>query len=409
MAKELLDRFLCYVKKETRSDETSITVPSTKSQIKFQEELVEELKVLGFKDVKLNPKNFFVSATVPSNIDKSVPTVGFIAHIDTADFEARNIQPQIHENYNGEKIILNSEKNIVLSPTDFPNLKNYIGQTIITTDGNTLLGADDKAGVASIITAMTELMRNDKIKHGTIRVAFGPDEEIGRGADLFDADDFGCDFAYTVDGGEVGELQYECFNAAMATVTIKGKNVHPGNAKNKMINAIDVARRFMNAMPEYMVPECTCGREGFFHITDFNGTVEEAKIVIIIRDFDKQLFDAKKKCVQKIAEELNRGFNEPRVFVEIKQQYFNMIDDIKKDFRCVEVAKKAFAAENIELLEIPIRGGTDGSKISLMGTPTPNIFTGGENFHGRYEFVSLQGMEKAMAVIKRIAAITAEI
>ncbi len=409
MSKELLDRFLCYVKKETRSDEESTTVPSTLSQVKFQEELVEELKSLGFSDVKLNPVNCFVTATVPSNIDKDVPVVGFIAHVDTADFEARNIKPRIHENYDGEKIVLNKEQNIVLDPDDFPNLKNYIGQTLITTDGTTLLGADDKAGVAAIITALASLIENDTIKHGKIRMAFGPDEEIGRGADLFDVDDFGCDFAYTVDGGEVGELQYECFNAAAAAITIKGRNVHPGNAKNKMINAIEIGRQFMNAMPEFMVPERTCGREGFFHITDFTGTVDEAKLSYIIRDFDKQLFEAKKNCLLKIAEEINGGFDTPIVFVELKQQYFNMIEDIKKDFRCVEVAKKAFEELDIKVMEIPIRGGTDGSKISLMGTPTPNIFTGGENFHGRYEFVSLQGMEKAMRVVLKISELVGKL
>ncbi len=409
MSKELLDRFLCYVKKETRSDEKSTTVPSTKSQIKFQEELVEELKALGFSDVKLNYENCFVTASVPANIEKEVPTVGFIAHVDTADFEARNIKPQIYENYDGEKIILNKEQNIVLDPEDFPNLKNYIGQTIITTDGTTLLGADDKAGVASIITALRSLIGNDKIKHGKIRMAFGPDEEIGRGADLFDVDEFGCDFAYTVDGGEVGEFQYECFNAASATITVKGKNVHPGSAKDKMINAIEVGREFMNALPEFMVPERTSGREGFFHITDFTGTVEEAKLSYIIRDFDKQLFEDKKSYVLKIAEEINRRFNEPVVFVNLKQQYFNMIDDIKKDFRCVEVARAAFEELNIKIMEIPIRGGTDGSKISLMGTPTPNIFTGGENFHGRYEFVSLQGMEKAVSVVLKISELVARL
>ena len=408
MPNQLVDRFIRYVKKETRSDEASTTVPSTPSQTEFLKDLVEELVALGYQDVRLNPKNSFVTATIPATTTKEVPVVGFIAHVDTADFEARNVQPQFHENYDGEAIVLDKEGKFVLSPKDFPNLKNYVGKTLITTDGTTLLGADDKAGVSEIVTAGAYLLAHPEIEHGKIRVAFGPDEEIGRGADLFDVEEFGCDFAYTMDGGPVGELEYESFNAAQAEITIQGKNVHPGTAKDTMVNALELARQFQNALPEFEVPEHTSGREGFYHLMYANGVVEEAKLVYIIRDHDRTLFEAKKAYLQLVADRLNASLDSNRVSIDMKDQYYNMAEIIEKDFRAVEVAQKAM--ENLSITPIiePIRGGTDGSKISFMGLPTPNIFAGGENFHGRYEFVAVESMEKARDVIIEIAQLLAK-
>ena len=408
MPNQLIDRFIRYVKKETRSDEASTTVPSTPSQTEFLKDLVEELVALGYQDVRLNPKNSFVTATIPATTTKEVPVVGFIAHVDTADFEARNVQPQFHENYDGEAIVLDKEGKFVLSPKDFPNLKNYVGKTLITTDGTTLLGADDKAGVSEIVTAGAYLLAHPEIEHGKIRVAFGPDEEIGRGADLFDVEEFGCDFAYTMDGGPVGELEYESFNAAQAEITIQGKNVHPGTAKDTMVNALELARQFQNALPEFEVPEHTSGREGFYHLMYANGVVEEAKLVYIIRDHDRKLFEAKKAYLQLVADRLNASLDSNRISIDMKDQYYNMAEIIEKDFRAVEVAQKAM--ENLSITPIiePIRGGTDGSKISFMGLPTPNIFAGGENFHGRYEFVAVESMEKARDVIIEIAQLLAK-
>lgn len=408
MPNQLVDRFIRYVKKETRSDEASTTVPSTPSQTEFLKDLVEELIELGYQDVRLNPKNSFVTATIPATTTKEVPVVGFIAHVDTADFEARNVQPQFHENYDGEAIVLDKEGKFVLSPKDFPNLKNYVGKTLITTDGTTLLGADDKAGVSEIVTAGAYLLAHPEIEHGKIRVAFGPDEEIGRGADLFDVEEFGCDFAYTMDGGPVGELEYESFNAAQAEITIQGKNVHPGTAKDTMVNALEIARQFQNALPEFEVPEHTSGREGFYHLMYANGVVEEAKLVYIIRDHDRTLFEAKKAYLQLVVDRLNASLDSNRISIDMKDQYYNMAEIIEKDFRAVEVAQKAM--ENLLITPIiePIRGGTDGSKISFMGLPTPNIFAGGENFHGRYEFVAVESMEKARDVIIEIAQLLAK-
>ena len=408
MPNQLVDRFIRYVKKETRSDEASTTVPSTPSQTEFLKDLVEELVTLGYQDVRLNPKNSFVTATIPATTTKEVPVVGFISHVDTADFEARNVQPQFHENYDGEAIVLDKEGKFVLSPKDFPNLKNYVGKTLITTDGTTLLGADDKAGVSEIVTAGAYLLAHPEIEHGKIRVAFGPDEEIGRGADLFDVEEFGCDFAYTMDGGPVGELEYESFNAAQAEITFQGKNVHPGTAKDTMVNALELARQFQNALPEFEVPEHTSGREGFYHLMYANGVVEEAKLVYIIRDHDRTLFEAKKAYLQLVVDRLNASLDSNRISIDMKDQYYNMAEIIEKDFRAVEVAQKAM--ENLSITPIiePIRGGTDGSKISFMGLPTPNIFAGGENFHGRYEFVAVESMEKARDVIIEIAQLLAK-
>lgn len=408
MHENLIPRFIRYVKTETRSDATSTTVPTTQSQVEFAKELAEELKEIGLSEVAYNDKNGYVTATVPSNIDKEVPTIGFIAHIDTADFNAENVQPQFHENYDGEAIVLNEAENIVLSPTDFPNMKNYLGQTLITTDGTTLLGSDDKSGVAEIVTAMEILVNDDSIKHGKIRVGFGPDEEIGIGADLFDVEEFNAEFAYTMDGGPVGELEFESFNAAAADITIQGKNVHPGTAKGKMVNAIKLAMAFDAQLPQDEVPEKTEGREGFYHLLSITGEEEKAALSYIIRDHDRNKFEDRKATIQKVAEDMNASLDSDRVQVSLKDQYYNMGEIIEKDMTPIELAQEAMESLGIKPNIKPIRGGTDGSKISFMGLPTPNIFAGGENFHGRYEFVAVESMEKATNVIVEIARLNAE-
>jgi len=403
-----VDRFLRYVKKNTRSDESKagIVIPSTPSQMEFLEELGEELKRIGLEDVKINKKNAFLTATVPANTDNAL-VIGFISHVDTADFNAENISPQIHENYDGGDIALGNS-GFVLSPKEFPNLKKYIGQTLITTDGTTLLGADDKAGVCEIVSAMEYLINNPQIKHGKLRIAFGCDEEVGVGSDNFDVEDFGCDFAYTMDGSSVGELQFECFNAAEAKIDILGKSVHPGDAKNKMINALTIARDIQMAMPLVCVPEKTECREGFIHLVEAHGNVENAELTYIIRDHSKELFEDKKNIVKKICEEINAGYDIERVKLSIHDEYRNMADIINNDPRSVDIATKAMENLGITVNKDPIRGGTDGSKISFKGLPTPNIFAGGENFHGRFEFVSVQSIQKAIDVIVEIAKIAAE-
>ncbi len=408
MYENLLPRFLRYVKTETRSDATSKTTPSTKTQVAFAHELKKELEDLGLTDVIYNETNGYVIATLPSNTDKPVKTIGFIAHMDTADFNAENVNPQIIENYDGESTInLDKEGKYTLNTNDFPNLKNYAGQTLITTDGTTLLGADDKAGIAEIMTALEILIKNPEIKHGTIKVGFGPDEEIGVGADKFDVAQFGADFAYTMDGGPVGELQYETFNAAAAEITIHGKNVHPGTAKDTMINALRLAIDFNNQLPQNEIPEKTAGYEGFFHLMALNGNEEEAKMSYIIRDHDRNKFEERKALIEKIADKMNSQFDEKRIDVNMYDQYYNMKEIIEKDLSIVEIAKNAMLALDIEPIIEPVRGGTDGSKISQLGTPTPNIFAGGENMHGRFEYVSLQAMEKATDVIVKIAELNA--
>ncbi|MFC6464418.1 peptidase T [Marinilactibacillus sp. GCM10026970] len=406
MSSQLVDRFIKYVKINTRSDESSTTVPSTQSQIDFSKMLMEDLKEIGLSEIEFNEKNGFVTASLEANTDKDVPTVGFIAHIDTADFNAENIQPQFHENYDGQKIVLNEEKSIVLSPEDFPNMKNYVGQTLITTDGNTLLGSDDKSGIVEIIGAVEYLLNHPEIEHGKVRIAFGPDEEIGTGADLFDTDHFAADFAYTVDGGPVGELEYESFNAASADLFIQGKNVHPGTAKDTMVNALKLAVELDTMLPQEEVPEKTDGRDGFYHLLGIEGTVEEAKMGYIIRDHSRELFEEKKQKLTSIVEELNKRFDQKRITLTLKDQYYNMREIIEKDMRSVEIADEAMRNLDIEPDVKPIRGGTDGSKISFMGLPTPNLFAGGENFHGRYEFVAVESMEKAMDVIIEIIKLT---
>ena len=403
-----VNRFIQYVKKNTRSDasKAGVVIPSTASQMEFLEELYKELKEIGLEDVKINKNNAFLTATVPANTDNA-PVIGFISHVDTADFNAENISPQIHENYDGGDIALGNS-GFVLSPKEFPNLKKYIGQTLITTDGTTLLGADDKAGVCEIVSAMEYLINNPQIKHGKLRIAFGCDEEVGVGSDNFDVEDFGCDFAYTMDGSSVGELQLECFNAAEAKIDILGKSVHPGDAKNKMINALTIARDIQMAMPLVCVPEKTECREGFIHLVEAHGNVENAELTYIIRDHSKELFEDKKNIVKKICEEINAGYDIERVKLSIHDEYRNMADIINNDPRSVDIATKAMENLGITVNKDPIRGGTDGSKISFKGLPTPNIFAGGENFHGRFEFVSVQSIQKAIDVIVEIAKIAAE-
>lgn len=402
MYNHLVDRFLKYVKVNTRSDVNSETIPSTERQVTFAKEvLIPDLEAIGLSEIHYNEANGFVTATLPANTEQEVPTIGFIAHIDTADFASENIQPQIHEDYDGEAIQLNDQ--FTLSPEDFPNLKNYVGQTLITTDGTTLLGSDDKSGIVEILSAVEHLIDHPEIKHGKIRVAFGPDEEIGRGADHFDVEHFAADFAYTMDGGPVGELQYESFNAAGLKLSIQGKNVHPGTAKDTMINALQLAHDFHAKLPAEDVPEKTDERQGFFHLMSVNGTVEEAEAEYIIRDHSRDKFNQRKQLAETIARELNERYAIDPITIELHDQYYNMAEIIEQDMRPVDLAQNAMLALDIKPIIEPIRGGTDGSKISFMGLPTPNIFAGGENFHGRYEYVSVQSMEKAVDTIVKIA------
>ena len=401
MYETLKDRFLRYVKFETRSDEKSESIPSTPTQLEFAKILAKELEEIGMENVYVNDA-CFVNATLPGNVDKDVPVIGFIAHMDTADFNATNVNPKIVENYDGKDIVLNEAKDIVLSVEEFPNLKNYVGKTVITTDGTTLLGADDKAGIVEIVEAMKYLIEHPEIKHGTVKVAFGPDEEIGRGADNFNVEEFGADFAYTMDGGPVGELEYESFNAAGAVFKIKGKSVHPGTAKGKLINASLIAAEIVNSFPADEVPEKTEGYEGFYLLHNMQARIEEAEMVYIIRDHDKEKFEARKKFTEEVATKINEKYGNV-VEYELFDQYYNMGDVIKKDKRCVDVAEQAIKNVGVTPIIIPIRGGTDGSKISYMGIPTPNIFVGGENFHGQYEFSCLEHMEKAADTIVEIA------
>ena len=407
MYETLKDRFLRYVKFETRSDEKSETIPSTPTQLEFAKILAKELEEIGMENVYVNDA-CFVNATLPGNVDKDVPVIGFIAHMDTADFNATNVNPKIVENYDGEDIVLNEAKNIVLSVEEFPNLKNYVGKTVITTDGTTLLGADDKAGIVEIVEAMKYLIEHPEIKHGTVKVAFGPDEEIGRGADNFNVEEFGADFAYTMDGGPVGELEYESFNAAGAVFKIKGKSVHPGTAKGKLINASLIAAEVVNNFPADEVPEKTEGYEGFYFLDKINSNCEEAELSYILRDHDREKFEAKKEFAANVAKKINEKYGKELVSVEIKDQYYNMGEIIKDHMNVVEIAKKAMENLGIKPVIEPIRGGTDGSKISFMGLPTPNIFAGGENFHGKYEFVALESMILATDVIVKIVKLNGE-
>jgi tripeptide aminopeptidase len=408
MYKNLVPRFIDYVKTETRSDATSTTTPSTHTQVEFALTLKKEIEEIGLSDVFYNEKNGFLIGTLPSNTDKEVRSIGFIAHLDTADFNATNVNPQFVENYDGESdITLDKDGKFKLTTTDFPNLKNYKGQTLITTDGSTLLGADDKSGIAEIVTAMEYLVAHPEIEHGKIMVAFGPDEEIGVGADKFDVSEFDVDFAYTMGGGPVGELQFETFNGAGATIKIEGKNVHPGTAKNTMINAIQVAIDIQNELPQDEVPEKTEGREGFFHLLDLNGVPEEANMAYIIRDHDMDKFKARKALLQDIVDRKNKEFGQDRVTLTMEDSYYNMGDIIQKDMSIISLVEEAMTNIDIKPLVEAVRGGTDGSKISYLGIPTPNIFAGGENMHGRFEFVAVESMEKATSLIVEIARLNA--
>ena len=405
---ETQERLIRYAKINTRSDEASTTVPSTVCQLDLLHLLVDELKAIGLQEVEFNPENAFVTATLPATSNKPVPTIGFIAHVDTADFNSENVQPRLIPNYDGQDIVLNQAQDIVMKVADFPALSSYQGQTLIVTDGTTLLGADDKSGIAEIMTAMAYLAAHPEIEHGKVRVAFGPDEEIGRGADRFDVAHFGCDFAYTMDGGPVGELQYESFNAAGARLHFHGKNIHPGTAKGKMINAVQLLKDFLSALPEDQVPEKTDGRQGFIHPMEAQVTVDQGRLDLIIRDHDRQAFQAKKDLVQSIVDKMNAAYPLPVVSLEMKDQYYNMAEVIEQDMKSVELAKSAMEAIGIKPIIEPIRGGTDGSKISFMGLPTPNIFAGGENMHGRYEFVAVESMVKATQVIVGIIQANAQ-
>lgn len=407
----IIDRFISYVTIDTESDPNSDTTPSTAKQFDLANKLVEELKAIGMTEVTID-KHSYVMATLPSNVAHDVPTIGFVSHFDTTpDFTGKDVCPQIVPNYDGGDIVLNEEHNIVLSPNYFKDLLLYKGQTLITTNGLTLLGADDKAGITEIMTAMEYLIQHPEIKHGKIRVCFTPDEEIGRGADLFDVAQFGADWAYTMDGSQIGELEYENFNAAGVKITFKGKSVHPGYAKGKMINSMLIAQDFMNSLPKGETPQETQDYEGFFHVTQLQGSIEETKLELIIRDHDMTLFEQRKELVLKITADINskfaKQFGEDIVITEIKDQYYNMKEKVTPVFFIVDLAETAMRSLGIEPLIKPIRGGTDGCRLSYMGLPCPNIFAGGHNFHGKYEYVPVESMQKAVDVIVKIAELTA--
>lgn len=402
MEKALLDRFLRYARIDTQSDENSDSVPSTKKQLDLAKLLVEEMKSMGLQDISLDEKGY-VMATLPSNCINKTPIIGFIAHMDTSpDMSGKNVNPQVIRDYDGKDILLDEKQKVTLSPADFPEILNYKGQDLVTTDGTTLLGADDKAGIAEIMTAMEYLVRHPNMKHGTIRIGFTPDEEIGRGADHFDVKKFGADFAYTIDGGEMGELEYENFNAALATITIHGRNVHPGTAKDKMINAIHLAMELNQMLPVNERPEFTTGREGFFHLIDFNGAVEQTKIRYLIRDHNRTKFEEKKKLITDCTKLLNLKYGPDRFNLVLKDQYYNMREKLEPVMHIVNLAKDAMKAEEITPIIKPIRGGTDGARLSFMELPCPNLFTGGHNYHGKYEFIPIPSMMKAVKVILRI-------
>ncbi|WP_168122522.1 peptidase T [Paenibacillus sp. HB172176] len=396
---EIISRFISYAKIDTQSNENNTECPSTPGQLTLGRQLVKELKAVGMQEVTMD-ENGYVMATLPANTDKDVPVIGFLAHMDTAtDFTGANVKPKVVDIYDGGDIILNSEENIVLSPRDFPELPEYKGHTLIMTDGTTLLGADDKAGLTEIMTAMVYLLAHPEIKHGKIRVAFTPDEEIGRGAHRFDVAAFGAKYAYTMDGGPLGELQYESFNAASAHITIRGKNVHPGTAKGKMIHAAKIAMELHHELPVNEAPEYTEGYQGFYHLISMEGDVENAELRYIIRDHDQDHFNERKAEMARIVKVLNAKYSGQRLKLELKDQYFNMGEKIKPVMEIVDIAQQAMVNLGITPLIEPIRGGTDGSQLSYMGLPTPNIFTGGRNYHGRYEYVSVDHMQLAVQTI----------
>ena len=402
----VLDRFLKYVTFETQSSEETGTTPSTPGQRVFAEELVKELEEIGLEDITLD-ENSYLMATLPANTGKKIPAIGFIAHLDTSpDMSGKDVTPRI-VNYKGGDIVLCAEENVVLSPSQFPELLDHKGEDLIVTNGKTLLGADDKAGIAEIVSAIVYLKEHPEIKHGKIRIGFNPDEEIGLGAHKFDVEKFGCDWAYTMDGGEVGELEFENFNAASAKITFKGRNVHPGYAKNKMINSIRVANRFCALLPAHETPEHTEGYEGFYHLISFNGDVEQTTVAYIIRDHDRARFESRKKKIERFVSEINAEYGEGTATLELRDQYYNMREKIEPVMHIIDTAFAAMEAVGVKPNVKPIRGGTDGAQLSFKGLPCPNIFAGGLNFHGRYEFVPIQNMEKAMKVIVKIAELVA--
>lgn len=403
----LTDRFLKYVKFDTQSDELTNLTPSTPGQYKFAQALEKELHELGLEDISLD-ENGYLMATLPANTDREVPTVGFIAHLDTSpDLSGHNVNPRIVNAYDGGDITLNADNDVVLSPSEFPELLHYVGQDLIVTDGTTLLGADDKAGIAEIISAVEYLKAHPEIEHGKIRIAFNPDEEIGQGAHKFDVDRFGADWAYTMDGGEVGELEYENFNAAVANVTFKGRNVHPGYAKHKMVNSIRIANQFILMLPRWETPEHTEGYEGFYHLVKIEGDVEKTTLTYIIRDHDRDRFERRKRELEHLTRKTNNEFPGCAT-IEIRDQYFNMHEKIEPVMHIITIAEKAMELAGVKPKVQPIRGGTDGAQLSFKGLPCPNIFAGGLNFHGRYEFVPIPSMEKAEKTIVEIARLVAQ-
>ncbi len=404
---DILDRFLTYAKVNTQSDETTGLTPSTLPQLDFAKRLAADLTAIGMTDVAVSQYGY-VTATLPANTQAAVPTVGFIAHMDTSpDFSAQGVNPRIVQAYDGNDIVLNDAAGIVLSPAEFPELLRYKGQDIVVTDGTTLLGADDKAGIAAIFAAMEELMAHPERKHGKIRVCFTPDEEIGEGADHFDVAGFGADFAYTIDGGAVGELEYETFNAAEATVVFSGRNVHPGSAYHKMRNSMRVASQFVVNLPSFQTPEHTQGYEGFFHLIHFEGSVEKSTLKYIIRDFRRDRFEDRKKEMEHLANKFNAQYGDGAVSLTIRDQYYNMREKIEPVMYVVDYARRAMEDCGVECRVQPVRGGTDGSRLSFMGLPTPNIFAGGENFHGKYEFLPVPSLRKAAEVVARLAEVVA--
>ena len=403
----LVERFLKYVSFDTQSSEETEVTPSTPGQMVFAKYLKEELESLGLEDITLD-EHGYLFATLPANIDKPVPTIGFIAHMDTSpDMSGKDVSPRIVQNYDGSDIVLCAEENVVLSPSQFPELLDHKGEDLIVTNGKTLLGADDKAGIAEIVSAIVYLKEHPEIKHGKIRIGFNPDEEIGLGAHKFDVEKFGCDWAYTMDGGEIGELEFENFNAASAKITFKGRNVHPGYAKNKMINTIRVANRFCAMLPAHETPEHTEGYEGFYHLISFNGDVEQTTVAYIIRDHDRARFESRKKKIERFVSEINAEYGEGTATLELRDQYYNMREKIEPVMHIIDTAFAAMEAVGVKPNVKPIRGGTDGAQLSFKGLPCPNIFAGGLNFHGRYEFAPIQNMEKAMKVIVKIAELVA--
>lgn len=402
MEKKVVERFIRYIKHDTQSDSKTGLTPSTPGQMEFARMVADELKGIGLEEVELD-ENGYLMATLPSNIEHSVPTIGFVAHMDTSpDFSGKHVSPKFVEDYDGGDIVLNQKKNITLSPTKFPDLKEYVGQRLIVTDGNTLLGADDKAGIAEIVTAMEYLVSNPNIKHGKVRIGFTPDEEIGKGADHFDVKKFGADFAYTMDGSGIGELQYENFNAAYAKITVNGLNVHPGYAKNKMKNSMLIANQVAAMLPSHETPEHTDGYDGFYHLIALNGTVELTELEYIIRDFKKDKFEVRKKEMENIVQKVNDKFGEGTVELELKDQYYNMREKMEPVIYVVDIAEKAMKEVGVVPNIKPIRGGTDGARLSYMGLPCPNVFGGGHNFHGKFEYIPTLSMEKACEVILKI-------